>query len=126
MVGYQVFDISTLQIFTPHELDYLLCGRRELWQVSYLVIFEFSKLLVLFASFIESPLQAETLAEHIKFDHGYTAKSPAIINVSSQWLLDCFFSICWGWVHVPFIYVACWVDGLPFWSHPRMLHKLLW
>jgi len=23
----------------------------------------------------------ETLAEHIKFDHGYNAKSPAIINV---------------------------------------------
>lgn len=26
-------------------------------------------------------MQAETLAEHIKFDHGFTAKSPAIINV---------------------------------------------
>ncbi|GMY05450.1 E3 ubiquitin-protein ligase UPL3 [Fagus crenata] len=52
----QVFDISSLQIFTPHELDYLLCGRRELWE-------------------------AETLADHIKFDHGYTAKSPAIINL---------------------------------------------
>ncbi|KAK7860944.1 e3 ubiquitin-protein ligase upl3 [Quercus suber] len=52
----QVFDISSLQIFTPHELDYLLCGRRELWE-------------------------AETLADHIKFDHGYTAKSPAIVNL---------------------------------------------
>lgn len=50
----QVFDISSLQIFTPHELDYLLCGRREMWE-------------------------AETLADHIKFDHGYTAKSPAIL-----------------------------------------------
>lgn len=29
----QVFDISSLQIFTPQELDYLLCGRRELWEV---------------------------------------------------------------------------------------------
>ncbi|MCL7034368.1 hypothetical protein MKW94_030390, partial [Papaver nudicaule] len=28
----QVFDISSLQIFSPHELDYLLCGRRELWK----------------------------------------------------------------------------------------------
>ncbi|KAJ6985792.1 hypothetical protein NC653_023663 [Populus alba x Populus x berolinensis] len=28
----QVFDISSLQIFTPQELDYLLCGRRELWE----------------------------------------------------------------------------------------------
>ncbi|KAK4761209.1 hypothetical protein SAY87_006102 [Trapa incisa] len=52
----QVFDISCLQLFTPSELDYLLCGRRELWK-------------------------AETLAEHIKFDHGYTAKSPAIISL---------------------------------------------
>ncbi|XP_010531539.1 PREDICTED: E3 ubiquitin-protein ligase UPL3 [Tarenaya hassleriana] len=52
----QVFDITSLRIFTPFELDYLLCGRRELWEV-------------------------ETLAEHIKFDHGYTAKSPAIINL---------------------------------------------
>ncbi|XP_057966486.1 E3 ubiquitin-protein ligase UPL3 [Malania oleifera] len=52
----QVFDISSLQIFSPHELDYLLCGRRELWE-------------------------AETLVDHIKFDHGYTAKSPAIINL---------------------------------------------
>ncbi|XP_044488223.1 E3 ubiquitin-protein ligase UPL3-like [Mangifera indica] len=52
----QVFDISSLQIFTPHELDHLVCGRRELWE-------------------------AETLAEHIKFDHGYTARSPAIVNL---------------------------------------------
>ncbi|KAG9147473.1 hypothetical protein Leryth_007279 [Lithospermum erythrorhizon] len=50
----QVFDISTLQIFSPHELDYLLCGRREMWK-------------------------AESLVDHIKFDHGYTSKSPAII-----------------------------------------------
>ncbi|KAF3434701.1 hypothetical protein FNV43_RR21786 [Rhamnella rubrinervis] len=52
----QVFDIASLQIFTPHELDYLLCGRREMWE-------------------------SETLADHIKFDHGYTAKSPAIVNL---------------------------------------------
>ncbi|GMH02964.1 hypothetical protein Nepgr_004803 [Nepenthes gracilis] len=51
----QVFDICSLQIFSPNELDCLLCGRRELWK-------------------------ADTLADHIKFDHGYTAKSPAIIN----------------------------------------------
>ncbi|KAL5561195.1 hypothetical protein UlMin_030942 [Ulmus minor] len=52
----QVFDISSLQIFTPNELDYLLCGRREMWE-------------------------ADTLVDHIKFDHGYTAKSPAILNL---------------------------------------------
>jgi len=34
----QVFDISSLQIFTPQELDYLLCGRRELWEVFYPIL----------------------------------------------------------------------------------------
>ncbi|XP_062225273.1 E3 ubiquitin-protein ligase UPL3-like isoform X2 [Phragmites australis] len=52
----QVFDISSLQIFSPQELDYLICGRRELWE-------------------------PDTLVEHIKFDHGYTSKSPAIVNL---------------------------------------------
>ncbi|XP_073065596.1 LOW QUALITY PROTEIN: E3 ubiquitin-protein ligase UPL3-like [Primulina eburnea] len=52
----QVFDISTLQIFSANEVDYLLCGRRELWK-------------------------ADALADHIKFDHGYTAKSPAVVNL---------------------------------------------
>ncbi|OEL15032.1 E3 ubiquitin-protein ligase UPL3 [Dichanthelium oligosanthes] len=51
----QVFDISSLQIFSPQELDYLICGRRELWE-------------------------PEILLEHIKFDHGYTSKSLAIVN----------------------------------------------
>lgn len=31
-------------------------------------------------------VQPVALAEHIKFDHGYTAKSPAIVNV-------CFFAM---------------------------------
>lgn len=26
-------------------------------------------------------MQSESLSDHIKFDHGYTAKSPAIENV---------------------------------------------
>ncbi|CAA0807744.1 E3 ubiquitin-protein ligase UPL3 [Striga hermonthica] len=52
----QVFDISTLTIFSPNELDQLLCGCRELWK-------------------------AESLVDHIKFDHGYTSNSPAIINL---------------------------------------------
>ncbi|KAF4392527.1 hypothetical protein G4B88_005486 [Cannabis sativa] len=30
----KVFDISSLQIFTPYELDCLLCGRREImWEL---------------------------------------------------------------------------------------------
>ncbi|XP_049374949.1 E3 ubiquitin-protein ligase UPL3-like [Solanum verrucosum] len=52
----QVFDFSALQIFSPSELDYLLCGRRELWK-------------------------PETLVDHIKFDHGFTSKSPPIIHL---------------------------------------------
>ncbi|KAI3780949.1 hypothetical protein L2E82_10943 [Cichorium intybus] len=52
----QVFDISALQIFTPNELDHLLCGQRELWE-------------------------ADKLVDHIKFDHGYTSKSPAVVNL---------------------------------------------
>nr|KAJ0198422.1 hypothetical protein LSAT_V11C700379550 [Lactuca sativa] len=51
----QVFEASSLEIFSPSELDYLLCGRREMWE-------------------------ADTLVEHIKFDHGYTSKSPVVIN----------------------------------------------
>nr|XP_043631865.1 E3 ubiquitin-protein ligase UPL3-like [Erigeron canadensis] len=50
----QVFDISALQIFSPDELDYLLCGHKECWE-------------------------ADKLVEHIKFDHGYTSKSPAVV-----------------------------------------------
>ena len=34
MFEIQVFDISALRIFIPHELDHLLCGRRELWKVN--------------------------------------------------------------------------------------------
>lgn len=49
----QVFDLSTLRIFSEDELDVILCGWKELWT-------------------------PETLSEHIKFDHGYTAVSPPI------------------------------------------------
>ncbi|KAJ7561778.1 hypothetical protein O6H91_03G040800 [Diphasiastrum complanatum] len=49
----QVFPLSSLLIFNEEELDYLLCGRRELWV-------------------------PETLADNIKFDHGYTAASHPI------------------------------------------------
>ncbi|CAN6242342.1 unnamed protein product [Urochloa humidicola] len=51
----QVFEVSSLQIFSPQELDYMICGCRELWE-------------------------PEVLLEHIKFDHGYTSKSPAIVS----------------------------------------------
>ncbi|KAH7446550.1 hypothetical protein KP509_01G061600 [Ceratopteris richardii] len=52
----EVFQVSSLQIFNEEELDYLLCGCREVWT-------------------------ADTLVEHIKFDHGYTSTSPPIRNL---------------------------------------------
>lgn len=52
----QVFPIKYLQIFTEEELERLLCGERDSW--------DFNELL-----------------EKIKFDHGYTASSPPIINL---------------------------------------------
>lgn len=52
----QVFPLSSLQIFTETELESLLCGGRELWA-------------------------AQSLVDHIKFDHGYTSNSPSIVNL---------------------------------------------
>ncbi|KAG0572814.1 hypothetical protein KC19_VG127600 [Ceratodon purpureus] len=52
----QVFQLSSLQIFSQDELEYLLCGRRELWA-------------------------PESLPDIMKFDHGYTASSPPIRNL---------------------------------------------
>ncbi|XVE76239.1 hypothetical protein DITRI_Ditri12bG0156800 [Diplodiscus trichospermus] len=52
----QVFAIKHLLIFTEEELERLLCGECDFWA--------FNELL-----------------EHIKFDHGYTASSPPIINL---------------------------------------------
>lgn len=48
----EVFDIATLRMFSPEEVDTLLCGTTEAWT-------------------------AEGLADVIKFDHGYTTQSPA-------------------------------------------------
>lgn len=52
----QVFPLSSLQIFTESELESQLCGGRELWA-------------------------AQSLVDHIKFDHGYTSNSPSIVNL---------------------------------------------
>lgn len=52
----QVFPIKHLMIFTEEELERLLCGEREFWA--------FNELL-----------------DHIKFDHGYTASSPPVVNL---------------------------------------------
>jgi len=85
VLSIQVFEISSLQIFTPQELDYLLCGRRELWKVFFTqMYFYLLQQNVNYLGYVINLfcfLQTETLADHIKFDHGYTAKSPAIVNV---------------------------------------------
>ncbi|KAK4281445.1 hypothetical protein QN277_012938 [Acacia crassicarpa] len=52
----QVFSIEHLRIFNEEELERLLCGEFDSW------------------AFHE-------LADHIKFDHGYTASSPPIVNL---------------------------------------------
>eukprot|EP00252_Welwitschia_mirabilis_P001954 TRINITY_DN11917_c0_g1_i1.p1 TRINITY_DN11917_c0_g1~~TRINITY_DN11917_c0_g1_i1.p1 ORF type:complete len:1272 (-),score=268.49 TRINITY_DN11917_c0_g1_i1:159-3632(-) len=52
----EVFPLSSLQIFFETELDCLFCGVQHLWR-------------------------AETLSEHMKFDHGYTVGSPHITNL---------------------------------------------
>ncbi|XVF76511.1 hypothetical protein PTKIN_Ptkin13bG0271900 [Pterospermum kingtungense] len=52
----QVFAIKHLHIFTEEELERLLCGECDFWAFN-------------------------DLLEHIKFDHGYTASSPPIINL---------------------------------------------
>ncbi|RVW39674.1 E3 ubiquitin-protein ligase UPL4 [Vitis vinifera] len=55
-VDFHGFPIKHLQIFTEEELEKLLCGERDSWACNGLL-------------------------DHIKFDHGYTASSPPIINV---------------------------------------------
>ncbi|PSS23680.1 E3 ubiquitin-protein like [Actinidia chinensis var. chinensis] len=52
----QVFPIEHLQVFTEEELERLLCGECEFWT-------------------------SNELLDHIKFDHGYTASSPPIVNL---------------------------------------------
>ncbi|XP_023527252.1 E3 ubiquitin-protein ligase UPL4-like isoform X1 [Cucurbita pepo subsp. pepo] len=52
----QVFPIEHLQVFTAEELERLICGEQDSWALS-------------------------DLLDNIKFDHGYTASSPSIINL---------------------------------------------
>ncbi|KAG4383684.1 hypothetical protein GLYMA_13G136900v4 [Glycine max] len=52
----QVFSIDHLRIFNEEELERMLCGECDSWAVN-------------------------ELGDHIKFDHGYTASSPPIINL---------------------------------------------
>ncbi|KAK1312168.1 E3 ubiquitin-protein ligase UPL4 [Acorus calamus] len=52
----QVFPLKTLKIFNEDEFDQLLCGEQDNWHTV-------------------------DLQEQLKFDHGYTASSPAVINL---------------------------------------------
>lgn len=52
----QVFPIRHLQVFTEDELERLLCGECGFWN-------------------------SNELLDHIKFDHGYTASSPPVVNL---------------------------------------------
>ncbi|XP_009622742.1 E3 ubiquitin-protein ligase UPL4 isoform X2 [Nicotiana tomentosiformis] len=52
----QVFPIKHLQVFTEDELERLLCGECGFWN-------------------------SNELLDHIKFDHGYTASSPPVVNL---------------------------------------------
>ncbi|XP_015944856.1 E3 ubiquitin-protein ligase UPL4 isoform X1 [Arachis duranensis] len=53
----QVFSVEHLKIFNEQELERILCGEHDCWA------------------------QINELADHIKFDHGYTASSPPIVNL---------------------------------------------
>ncbi|CAN0926806.1 E3 ubiquitin-protein ligase UPL4 [Linum grandiflorum] len=53
----QVFPIEHLKIFTEEELERLLCGEPDFWS------------------------QSNELVDLIKFDHGYTASSPPVVNL---------------------------------------------
>ncbi|XP_023005684.1 E3 ubiquitin-protein ligase UPL4-like isoform X2 [Cucurbita maxima] len=52
----QVFPIEHLQVFTEEELERLICGEHDSWALNELL-------------------------ENVKFDHGYTASSPSIVNL---------------------------------------------
>ncbi|KAK7355709.1 hypothetical protein VNO80_14969 [Phaseolus coccineus] len=52
----QVFSIEQLQIFNEEELERILCGEYDSWAIN-------------------------ELGDNVKFDHGYTASSPPIVNL---------------------------------------------
>ncbi|CAJ1968460.1 unnamed protein product [Sphenostylis stenocarpa] len=52
----QVFSIEHLRIFNEEELERMLCGENDSWAIN-------------------------ELGDNIKFDHGYTASSPPIVNL---------------------------------------------
>lgn len=91
----QVFPIQHLRYFTEEELERLLCGEHDSFAVSLLITYLIESMvrLTLLSMFILFLWQLEELLDHIKFDHGYTASSPPIINASVLFipLYDIFF-----------------------------------
>lgn len=85
LLHLQVFPLQTLQIFTEYEIERLLCGEQETWVVcigSCFVLLIWWLQFTLNILLLLSVLQSGELLDHIKFDHGYTASSPPINNVS--------------------------------------------
>ncbi|CAH2074396.1 unnamed protein product [Thlaspi arvense] len=77
----KVFPIEHLGIFNEEELETMLCGERDLFNVGKPsgstvlgTVFRQLKTKVV-------PLQMNEVLDHIKFDHGYTSSSPPVENL---------------------------------------------
>nr|KAJ0228104.1 hypothetical protein LSAT_V11C100043760 [Lactuca sativa] len=83
----QVFEASSLQIFSPSELDYLLCGRREMWEF-YLVSDIAVKGLIAVATNREEDTKEQILQRifFVLFCRGYPSHFPKL-----PLPLQCFF-----------------------------------
>lgn len=80
----QVFPLNKLQVFSEDELERLLCGEQDTWDVCIYLLLESVHILLLFNSccWCLGFEQFGKLVDNIKFDHGYTSSSPHVINVS--------------------------------------------
>lgn len=107
MNSFQVISDKHLQIFTEEELERLLCGERDSWLVCALITCSSIsfKLVKTFCYLLKELLwcfwQSGDLFDHIKFDHGYTAGSPPIINVPPL------SSSCLNYVYEPNAFLLC-------------------
>lgn len=82
---FQVFPIEHLQIFAEEELEHLLCGEHDSLVVCILSLccslFTWCTHYI-YEVVVHSLYQFNELLDHVKFDHGYTASSLPIVNVS--------------------------------------------
>lgn len=93
---FQVFPLEHLQIFTEEELERLLCGERDFLAVRSYCLIDLvmgnADLSLLISDLVLK--QFNEVLDHIKFDHGYTASSPPVVNVSDT-LYFCFWCFCY-------------------------------